>query len=175
LPNEAIVGIDPGLTHTGYGIVTFDGNRFTVLDFGVITTSPAKTTPERLLEIERQLGGIIERHRPREAGVESLFFARNAKTALPVAEARGVILLCLASRNVACFDYTPLEIKQAVIGRGRAEKRQVQQMVRMILGLPRVPEPDHAADALAAAVCHLHYSHRRRMLEGERRVQQPER
>ena len=172
---KVIVGIDPGLTYTGYGIIKAQGDRILPVDFGTIKTSTEKRPAQRLADIARELESVLDLHRPEEAGIESLFFTRNSKTAIPVAEARGAIMLCLSMRGIESYDYTPLEVKKAVVGSGRADKRQVQQMVKMILGLAEIPRPDHVADALAVAVCHFHYSHRRRMVEGDRCVQQPER
>lgn len=122
--------------------------------------------PERLLEIYRQLNRIILLHRPESSAVEKLFFQRNVRTALSVGQARGVILLALAEARLPVFEYTPLEVKQAVVGYGGADKNQVQQMVRALLSLNEIPQPDDAADALAIAICHLHSS-RWRTLYGE--------
>ena len=149
-----IIGIDPGLASTGYGVIESRDNRMRHICHGVISTAPALTTGSRLVAIESELAVIIDRFRPEDAAVESLFFARNVKTALPVAQARGVILFTLSKRNVPLFEYTPIEVKQAISGRGRADKHQVQHMIRILLGLKVIPEPDHAADALAVAFCH---------------------
>jgi crossover junction endodeoxyribonuclease RuvC len=157
---KVILGIDPGLTHTGYGVIRVDGNRYAPVDYGTIDTSPDNHAADRLRRLYKEISGVVRKHHPQEAGIESVFFARNAKTAISVAEAKGVILLSLAENHVPSFDYTPLEVKKAVAGRGRAEKQQVQKMVRMILGLRTLPSPDHVADALAIAICHHHYSHR---------------
>ena len=164
-----ILGIDAGLAATGYGIIRAEGNKHFHIAHGTITTEPGGNEGSRLLVIQQQLDKIIEQYRPDEAGVETLYFAKNVKTALPVAEARGVILVTLAKQMIPSHGYTPLEVKQAVVGRGRAEKRQIQEMVRLILGLKEPPKPDHAADALAIAICHYHYSHRSRILAQERK------
>jgi crossover junction endodeoxyribonuclease RuvC len=152
-----VIGIDPGTAITGYGLVREgrDGNLAAV-DFGVILTPAELPMPERLLALYRRLKEILILHRPESGAVEKLFFQRNVRTALTVGQARGVALLALAEANVPLGEYNPLEVKQAVAGFGGADKRQVQQMVRALLGLPEVPKPDDAADALAVAICHLH-------------------
>ncbi|HUV07145.1 MAG TPA: crossover junction endodeoxyribonuclease RuvC [Spirochaetia bacterium] len=160
---RTIIGIDPGLTSTGYGVIEVDGNRYRHISHGVIATLPSEDRSSRLLTIYLELEKIIREYSPGEAGVESLFFAKNVKTALPVAEARGVILMCLAMKKVSFCEYTPLQVKQAVLGQGRGEKRQVGQMIKLIFGLDEVPTPDHASDALAIALCHLNYSHLKRL------------
>lgn len=160
------IGIDPGTATTGYGLVQEKDGSLTVLDYGVIQTAPELEMPERLLEIYRQLNRIILLHRPESSAVEKLFFQRNVRTALSVGQARGVILLALAEARLPVFEYTPLEVKQAVVGYGGADKNQVQQMVRALLSLNEIPQPDDAADALAIAICHLHSS-RWRTLYGE--------
>ena len=160
------IGIDPGTATTGYGLVQEKDGSLTVLDYGVIQTAPELAMPERLLEIYRQLKRIILLHRPESSAVEKLFFQRNVRTALSVGQARGVILLALAEARLPVFEYTPLEVKQAVAGYGGADKNQVQQMVRALLSLNEIPQPDDAADALAIAICHLH-SARWRTIYGE--------
>lgn len=160
------IGIDPGTATTGYGLVQEKDGSLTVLDYGVIQTAPELEMPERLLEIYRQLNRIILLHRPESSAVEKLFFQRNVRTALSVGQARGVILLALAEARLPVFEYTPLEVKQAVVGYGGADKNQVQQMVRALLSSNEIPQPDDAADALAIAICHLHSS-RWRTLYGE--------
>ncbi len=153
----AVLGIDPGTATTGYGLVgeNEDGS-LTVVDFGVILTPPELPMPERLLELYKQLQEIILLHRPESGAVEKLFFQRNVRTALSVGQARGVVLLALAYARLPVGEYTPLEVKQAVAGYGGADKNQVQQMVRTLLGMAEIPKPDDAADALAIAICHLH-------------------
>ena len=152
---KTIIGIDPGLAATGYGIIKAEGGKHTHVKHGVLVTDPAETRGHRLRSIYSDLEKILREFKPEEAGVESLFFAKNVKTALPVAEAIGVILMCLATWNITFKEYTPLEVKQAVIGKGRGEKHQVQHMIKLIFGLPELPRPDHASDALAVALCHL--------------------
>lgn len=151
-----IIGIDPGLANAGWGILDVEGNRLTYVAHGSISTEPNLPSPIRLKEIYEKLTGIIEQYNPVEAGMETLYFAKNVKTALPVAEARGVLSLGLVNSGLVVSEYTPLQIKQAVVGNGRADKNQVQQMVKLLLGLQCIPKPDHAADALAAAICHVH-------------------
>jgi crossover junction endodeoxyribonuclease RuvC len=152
-----VLGIDPGTATTGYGLVreNQDGG-LEALAYGVILTSADQPMPQRLLELHRQITALLLLHRPESSAVEKLFFQRNVRTAISVGQARGVVLLCLAEAGLKVGEYTPLEIKQAVAGYGGAEKHQVQQMVRALLGLPDIPRPDDAADALAVAICHLH-------------------
>jgi crossover junction endodeoxyribonuclease RuvC len=151
---RTLIGIDPGLASTGWGVVRFDGSRFAHIGHGVITTSSADELPRRLLKIHREIKKLLSRYRPQEAGVEELFFSRNASSAMQVAQARGVVILALGEKDVPVGFYSPQHIKQAVIGRGRAEKTQVQRLVGVVLGMEEVPGPDHAADALAIAICH---------------------
>ncbi|HNY17106.1 MAG TPA: crossover junction endodeoxyribonuclease RuvC [Treponemataceae bacterium] len=154
-PGRIVLGIDPGLASTGYGIVAASGNRISYVTHGVIETSPKTARPERLLAIFREISAVIERYAPTEAGMETLYFAKNVTSAMAVAEARGVVTLALALHGIALGEYTPHGIKQAVVGVARAEKAQVQESVRILLGLPEIPKPDHAADALAAAITRL--------------------
>ena len=152
-----VIGIDPGTATTGYGLVREDkSGNLSAVDYGVITTSPALSMPHRLLELYRRLSEILLLHRPESGAVEKLFFQRNVRTAISVGQGRGVVLLALAQADLSVAEYTPLEIKQAVAGYGGADKNQVQQMVRALLNLDDVPQPDDAADALAVAICHLH-------------------
>ena len=151
-----VLGIDPGIATTGYGVVQQDRDSVKPVAYGVISTSVGLSLPHRLQQLYRELSGLIKSYHPTEASVEELFFARNARTALTVGHARGVILLALADAGLPTYEYTPLQVKQAITGYGRADKEQVQEMVRLLLGLPGVPRPDDAADALAAAICHAH-------------------
>ena len=155
---RVILGIDPGLACTGFGILEIEGNRQKHIEHGVISTEAGQPRGLRLTTIYNTLDGIIHRFKPTEAGLESLFFAKNTKTAFAVAEARGVIQMCLSIRDVPCTEYTPLQVKQAVVGGGRAEKRQIQHMIKMIFRLSEIPKPDDAADALAIALCHANNS-----------------
>ena len=159
------IGIDPGTAITGYGLVRelADGN-LEVVAYGVIQTSAGHAMPDRLVQIYQQLKQIIDLHSPQSGAVEKLFFARNVRTALTVGQARGIALLALAESGVSIAEYSPNEIKQAVVGYGGADKVQVQMMVQALLNLEEVPQPDDAADALAVAICHLH-SARIRALE----------
>ena len=152
-----VIGIDPGTATTGYGLVeeNEDGS-LTAVDYGVITTPADLPMPMRLLELYRQLKQILLLHRPHSGAVEKLFFHRNVTTAISVGQGRGVALLALGEAGLEVGEYTPLEIKQAVAGYGGAGKRQIQQMVQVLLGLESMPTPDDAADALAVAICHAH-------------------
>jgi crossover junction endodeoxyribonuclease RuvC len=152
-----VLGIDPGTATTGFGLVRElqDGSLESPA-FGVILTPAHSPLSERLLLLHRQLTDLLLLHRPHSAAVEQLFFQRNVRTALSVGQARGVVLLTLAQAGLPAAEYTPLEVKLAVVGYGGAEKGQVQQMVRALLSLPDIPRPDDAADALAIAICHVH-------------------
>lgn len=149
-----VLGIDPGLAYTGYGIITATTGRFKLVDQGVIKTSSSDNAGKRLTTIYSELQKLISEYKPEQAGVESLYFAKNSSSAIPVAQARGVVLLILSQYNVNACEYPPQAIKQAIVGNGRAEKEQVQELIRILLGLREIPRPDHAADALAAAICH---------------------
>lgn len=151
-----ILGIDPGYAILGYGAVDMKGSRFTTCGFGALTTDAGLTMPDRLKLLYSGLMEIIERYRPDEVSIEELFFNSNTKTALLVGQARGVAILACANSGVPIYEYTPLQIKQGLIGYGRAEKKQIQIMVKTILNLPEIPKPDDTADALAAAICHGH-------------------
>jgi len=152
-----VLGIDPGTATTGYGLVReLPDGSLEASAYGVILTPAHTPLSERLLLLHRQLTDLILLHRPESAAVEQLFFQRNVRTALSVGQARGVVLLALAQSGISVGEYTPLEVKQAVVGYGAAEKGQVQQMVRALLALPNIPRPDDAADALAIAICHVH-------------------
>jgi crossover junction endodeoxyribonuclease RuvC len=151
-----VLGIDPGTAITGYGLVWGEGDDLRLVDYGTIITSSDESQPQRLQEIYRQLTTLIQERQPAAAAVEKLFFSRNVRTALSVGQARGVALLAMANAALEIHEYTPLEVKQAVVGYGRATKEQVQEMVRVLLGLDSVPQPDDAADAIAVAICHIH-------------------
>jgi crossover junction endodeoxyribonuclease RuvC len=159
------IGIDPGTAITGYGVVReLEDGSLKVVDYGVIQTSAEHAMPDRLVKLYQELKQIVDLHSPQSGAVEKLFFARNVRTALSVGQARGIALLALAESGVSIAEYSPNEIKQAVVGYGGAEKIQVQMMVKALLDLEQVPQPDDAADALAVAICHLH-SARMRALE----------
>lgn len=149
-----ILGIDPGTATVGWGIVEIGMGGMQTIAYGHISTSPKHPLPKRLVEIARDLESIVKIHQPDEASVEELFFFKNQKTAVSVAEARGAILLTLETLRVKLFEYTPLQVKQSLTGYGRAEKRQMQIMVKSILQLASIPKPDDTADALALALCH---------------------
>ena len=151
-----ILGIDPGYAIVGWGVLEYSGNSFKTLGYGSIQTPAHTDADSRLLEIYRGMKAVIEKYKPAQMAVEELFFNTNSKTAIMVAQARGVILLSARLMGVEVFEYTPLQVKQAVVGYGRAEKRQVMLMTQTILGLSKLPRPDDAADALALAVCHAH-------------------
>ena len=151
-----ILGLDPGTATTGYGVIRVLGNRFQMLEYGIIST-PAKTPMEKRLEmIYDNLQELLQKWQPDQAAVEELFFNQNITTAITVGQARGVLLLCCAQNNVPLAEYTPLQVKQALVGYGRADKKQIQQMVKMFLNLADIPKPGDAADALAIAICHAH-------------------
>ena len=150
------MGIDPGYAIVGYGLVRKEGNNIKPLQYGVIRTEAGKPIEERLGEIFDDLTGLIEAFRPDSIAIEKLYFNTNEKTAINVAQARGVILLACNRAGVPVYEYTPLQVKMAVVGYGRAEKKQVQEMTRSFLRLEKIPKPDDAADALAIAVCHAH-------------------
>lgn len=151
-----ILGIDPGLAIVGWGVIDYNGNRFKTVDYGSIQTPAGMPTERRLVEIHRELRELIARYRPEVMAVEELFFNTNITTGIRVSQARGVILLGAAEAGVEIAEYTPLQVKQAVVGYGRAEKRQVISMVTRLLGLREPPRPDDTADALAIAICHAH-------------------
>ncbi len=154
-----IIGIDPGYAIVGFGIVEYIGNRFDVIEFGAITTPSDIPFEERLKIISDDLSFVLDKYKPDSMAIEKLFFNTNQKTGIDVAQARGVILLSAVQRNICVFEYTPLQVKQAVVGYGKAEKKQVQELTRQILCLREVPKPDDTADALAIAICHGHSAH----------------
>lgn len=157
--NEAprtILGIDPGTASTGYGVLAQRGNRLELVEFGVVSTSRELELHQRLGLIFDGIAAVLARHRPAEVAVESLFFNVNARTAFAVGQARGVAMLACSRAGCGVFEYTPQEVKLAVVGYGKAEKGQVQEMVRVLLRLSEPPRPDHAADALGIAICHAH-------------------
>lgn len=149
-----VLGIDPGIASMGYGIVRDLDGKLTAIDYGCLNTSAKQTIDQRLHTLYWELINIIELHQPSEAAIE-YFIARNLKTALSVGQARGIAILAAANKNIPVYEYTPLQVKQRVCGYGRGDKKQVQEMVRLLLGLELIPEPDDAADALAIAICRL--------------------
>lgn len=158
VPASRIIGIDPGLASVGWGIVEYRTGRLACLGHGCIVTDKDEPIGERLLRIYTAILDLIDAWKPDKAAMESLFFWRNVTSALPVAEAKGVIHLAFAKAGVELVEYSPTAIKQAVSGSARAEKEQVQDMVKLLLGLAEVPKPDHAADALAAAICRANHT-----------------
>lgn len=161
-----ILGIDPGYAIVGYGVLDYDGNKFKVIEYGAITTDASMDMFDRLKSIYDDLNTVIHRTKPDFMAIEELFFNNNQKTAINVAQARGVLLLAAMNNNIKIAEYTPLQVKQAVAGYGRADKNQVQQMVKLLLGLESVPKPDDTADAVAIAICHGHsYNPRREILK----------
>ncbi len=151
-----ILGIDPGTATTGWGVIKKPKNKkgkLKVVDYGIITTKPELATGERLKILNNNLNRIIKRYNPDALAVESLYFFKNLKTAMPVSQAKGVVLLTAAKKNIPVYEFTPLQVKMAVVGYGRAEKKQVQEMVKIILGLKETPKKDDAADALGIALC----------------------
>ena len=151
-----VIGIDPGYAIVGFGIVKYQGSKFLTLDYGTIETPAGMEMPKRLEMIYDGLQTLIQKYNPEVLAVEELFFANNAKTAIAVGQGRGIVLLAAQKNGLPVFEYTPLQVKQAVVGYGRAEKRQVMEMTRILLNLTKIPKPDDAADALAIAICHAH-------------------
>ncbi len=153
-----ILGIDPGYAIVGWGIIDYTAGKFSVVEYGAITTEAGTPMPERLQEVFHGLEYVIEKHNPVAISVEQLFFTTNQKTAISVAQARGVIILAAQLHHLTIHEYTPLQVKQSVVGYGKAEKRQVMDMTKRILNLSSLPKPDDVADALAVAICHAHSS-----------------
>jgi crossover junction endodeoxyribonuclease RuvC len=149
-----VLGIDPGTANTGYGLVARHGARLVALDGGVIETAAGRDPGERLAMIHARVGALLDEHRPDALAIEDLYFGTNARSAFAVGQARGVVILAAGQRGLPCCSYTPQQVKGAVCGSGRADKRQVQRMVQALLSLTDLPRPDHAADALAVAICH---------------------
>jgi len=151
-----ILGIDPGFAITGYSVIDYIGNKFKLVTSGAITTKAGTSFPIRLTKIDQELTMLINEYKPDAVAVEELFFNNNVKTAINVAQARGVILVTSCKCNIPTFEYTPLQVKQAVVGYGRADKIQVQKMVKTILGVNDLPKLDDITDSMAIAVCHAH-------------------
>ena len=149
-----ILGIDPGFAITGYGVIECQGNHLKMLEYGVVSTKAWMPFTQRLLAIRDQLGDLLTKYKPDACAVEELFFNSNTTTAIQVAQGRGVAITTVADKGIPIYEYTPLEVKRTVVGYGRAEKQQVQQMVKVMLKLDKSPKPDDAADALAIAICH---------------------
>ncbi len=153
-----ILGIDPGYAIVGYGVIDYRNNHFSVIDYGAILTDAGTPFNERLEKIYDDLSALLEKYKPEAMSVEKVFYNSNAKTVIDVSQARGVIMLAAQKSRVPVFEYTPLQVKQSVVGYGRAEKKQIQEMIKRILHLEKVPKPDDTADALAMAICHAHSS-----------------
>ena len=153
-----IFGIDPGSERTGYGCIESSGGRHRLIACGILSASARSTFPERLLAIHVGLKALLERHRPECVAVENIFFAKNVRSALKLGHARGIALLAASQASIPVVEYSPAEIKRSVVGYGRAEKQQVQTMMKLLLGLEAVPSPHDVADALAVAICHSHTS-----------------
>jgi crossover junction endodeoxyribonuclease RuvC len=149
-----VLGIDPGVANTGYGVVAHQRGRMVALDGGVVETAPGLTAGARLASIHERVGRLLEEYRPDAMALEDVYFGANARSAFAVGQARGVVMLAAGQRGVPTASYTPQQVKGAVCGNGRAPKEQVQRMVATLLSLPDLPRPDHAADALAVAICH---------------------
>jgi crossover junction endodeoxyribonuclease RuvC len=153
-----VLGIDPGVANTGYGVVAHDRGRLVALDGGVIETTAGAEAGARLAQIHARVGALMDGYGPDAVAIEDLYFGANARSAFAVGQARGVVILAAGQRDIPCCSYTPQQVKAAVCGSGRAAKEQVQRMVQTLLSLPEVPAPDHAADALAVAICHANFA-----------------
>ncbi|MFA5318628.1 MAG: crossover junction endodeoxyribonuclease RuvC [Patescibacteria group bacterium] len=151
--NTLILGIDPGIADTGFGIIKKGGGQLKLVDYGCIKTAADLPHEQRLKQINVELNKIIKKYKPDAAAIEKLFFCNNVKTALTVGEARGVIMLTFCQNNLPIYEFTPLQVKQAVSAYGKAGKMQVQKMVKLLLNMKEIPKPDDAADALAVAIC----------------------
>lgn len=162
-----ILGIDPGIAIVGYGVVSYEAGRFKAIDYGAVTTKAGMKLSDRLRSIYEDVNILIERFQPDTCAIEELFFNTNVTTGIAVAHGRGVIVLAAAVQNLPVFEYTPLQVKQGVAGYGRADKAQVQRMVKSLLNLPAVPKPDDVSDALAVAICHAHNSGFQRLTHTE--------
>ena len=165
-----VMGIDPGVASTGFGVVSSAGATMSAIDAGVIEAPPGEPIEARLMRIHDALSELLVRHRPVAVALEHVYFGKNVRSAIAVGQARGVALLVAAQRGVPCFDYTPQAVKMSVCGSGAAAKEQVKRMVGALLGLPMPPESDHAADALAAAICHAGHARPARVTNGDREV-----
>ena len=153
-----VLGIDPGLANTGYGVVARRGGRLVALDGGCVETPAGLAAERRLAAIHTRVAELLDEHEPDAVALEELYFGANARSAFAVGQARGVVMLAAGQRGIACAGYTPQQVKGAVCGTGRAAKEQVGRMVQALLALPEAPTPDHAADALAVAICHVNHA-----------------
>lgn len=150
-----VIGIDPGLATVGFGVIRTEESVIMPVSYGCIRTSAEKQTPERLLEIYNETSALFEKYAPDVIAIERLFFSKNVTNAMSVSEARGVIFLAAQQKNIPIFEYTPNRVKQAVTGSGRADKKQMQEMIKRLLRLDEIPQPDDAADGLSIALCHI--------------------
>ncbi|MFA6450008.1 MAG: crossover junction endodeoxyribonuclease RuvC [bacterium] len=164
-----IVGVDPGLADSGYGVIDEKNNALSVVEYSCISTSKETPFPERLRSIYDDFARVLEEYKPESCAIEALYFAKNAKSAFQVGHARGVFILAASLAGIPVYEYTPIQVKQALVGNGRAEKSQLSYMVKMLLKLEEPPQPDHASDALSVAICHANSS-RMRALIGEERL-----
>lgn len=153
-----ILGIDPGYAIVGYGVIDYQNTRFSVVDYGAILTDAGVPFNERIAKIYDDAFALMQKWKPDVMAIEKLFYNTNAKTVIDVGQARGVLILAAQKNHLSIAEYTPLQVKQSVVGYGRAEKKQVQEMTKMILNLEKIPKPDDTADALAMAICHAHAS-----------------
>ena len=151
-----ILGIDPGLANAGYGLIQYEKKKIELIDYGCILTYKKDTFSLRIKKIYYKIKELIEKYNPHEVVIEEIFFSKNVRSALTVSKVHGMVAITVALMGLELYEYTPLQIKQAIVGNGRAEKYQVQSMVKILLNLSEIPQPDHAADALAAAICHIH-------------------
>lgn len=151
-----VIGIDPGLAIVGFGVIQKDGNNITPVSYGCIRTPSGKQVPDRLLEIYNETCELFDKYNPECIAIERLFFNKNVTTAMSVSEARGVVLLAAKQRDIPVYEYTPLQVKKGITGSGKADKKQMQEMIKSILNLDEIPKPDDAADGLSIALCHIH-------------------
>jgi crossover junction endodeoxyribonuclease RuvC len=149
-----VLGFDPGIAILGYGLIKQDGCHLKALDYGVITTPACSDMPGRLAKLFTDVTFLIDKYKPDSVAIEEIFFSKNTKTAISISHARGVVMLAPSIAGIPVYEYTPLQVKQAITGYGRAQKQQMQQMIKLLLSLKEIPKPDDAADALAVAVCH---------------------
>ena len=160
-----ILGIDPGLATLGYGVIESNGDRRRMIQYGTLTTPPREPMPQRLRAIFQGVNQLMDIYQPDDVAFEELFFSKNITTGMAVSMARGVAMVAVVERTPNLYEYTPMQIKQAVTGYGGADKHQVQTMVKMLLSLPEIPRPDDAADALAAAITHAHSARQRALFK----------
>jgi crossover junction endodeoxyribonuclease RuvC len=151
-----ILGIDPGLANTGYGLIRYEKKKIELIDYGCVLTYKKDAFSLRIKKIYYKIKELIEKYNPHEVAIEEIFFNKNVRSAITVSKVHGMVAITVALIGLELYEYTPLQIKQATVGNGRAEKHQVQSMVKILLNLSEIPQPDHAADALAAAICHIH-------------------